>query len=176
MPAAASSTLSAHRPPLARTLPSYEPPSRGPARRRYAEQLALPIRVDRVEIWLPPPPPPDTPPQPSADELRRLLAALVEVADGRRPIDRLRRRLSSTLYGRLRQRPPTPLGRRFAVLRLHVDEPQAGVLEVCATVEVLPQGQPFTAVGRLQANWHGWTFTEFAVVLPGEISHRPLAA
>lgn len=141
------------------------PPRTGTPRPHCTNQLTLPLRGRRVAAA--PEPEPDLPPRPSDEQLRGILFALVEVADGRRSPETLRERLAKLLYRRLRQRPPTPLGRRFFIRRVHAAEQQRGVLEVCATVAV-PRQRSFAVVARVEAQWHGWLFTDFAVVLPAD--------
>lgn len=105
-----------------------------------------------------------------------MMAALVEVVDGRRPVGRLRRRLSGELHRRLRQVPSTSLGQRYVVRTVHVDDARPGVLEVCATVHALPEARAFAAAACLQAFWHGWTFTEFDIVHPPTGDSQPRLA
>lgn len=146
------------------TLPGREPSDRRPSRR--LGQLRMPVRADECSPWPPEPEPPELPAAPPEEDLRALLAALTEVAGGHRPLDSLRGRLSGTLLRRLRRRPVTPLGQRFVLQSLHIDDCKPGVLEVCATVEAQPHGRRFAVAGRLEGSWHGWLMTAFAVVLP----------
>lgn len=151
-------------------------PSTGEIRPAAAGQLTLPVRADPEAVWVEPQPRPPGPPRPSDDDLRAVLAALVEVADGRRRPDRLRAQLTGRLLSKLRARPGTPLGLRYSLRTLHVGE-QPGSLEICATVDVVPGRRAFAIAARFESNWHGWVVTDFAVIAPPTSTHpRDLAA
>lgn len=166
-----SEMLPARRPPATYCRPSLRPvppkePGPGCRPPGCSGQLRLPVRVGDRLPWPPEPEPPVLPPPPSEEDLRALLGALVEVTGGHRPLDSLRPRLSGSLLRRLRGRPVTPLGQRFVVQSLHIDDARPAVREVCATVEALPHGRLFAVAGRLEGYWHGWPLTAFGVVLP----------
>lgn len=146
-------------------LPRYEPTPTRPVHR--PGQLALPWRVDSSGGDadrggnLPPPP--------RRDQLRRIIAALTEASAGYRPFEPLRAKLSESLYDRLRDGPRLDAGRGFVVRKVHVDDSQEAVVRVSATAHNLA-GRAYGTVSRLDANWYGWRFTEFAVVLPKTVA------
>ena len=127
-------------------------------------QLSIPTQVRQ---WvLPVPRQIDLPPEPGHAQLRQLLAALVEVVDGRRPADRVSHKVSANLHTKLRRQEGMALGARFVIRRVHVDRAKTGTLEVCATVHTPRSHRAFAVAGKLQAFWHGWAVTDFEVLLP----------
>lgn len=108
-------------------------------------------------VIAPPPTRPAAWPPPGQPELRRLLVAVLEVLDGRRPIVQLEPLLSPSDHrDLLRQlRKPGQGPRRLCTLR--VQQPDDDAIELCATVA---DGNRLRAlVGRLETHQDRWRFT-----------------
>lgn len=166
MASSVSPDVSPEQNPHLRSLTLSEPAARQQSR-ACPRQLALPLRAGQQRLWPPVPTPPRLPPRPPDAELSALLLALVEVADGRRPLSQLRQRLTGPLYRLLQAEPTTPLGQHLCVRQLHCTEGnRPGVLEVFARVEVLPEGRSYAVAASLHGHWYGWPVAAFGVVLP----------
>lgn len=96
---------------------------------------------------------------PSRAELHRLVRAVLEVLDGKRPVAQLKRYLGETCYEALRTRATTEAGRRdhHRLSRLYLSRPAARSIELCATVEV--GGRLLAAAGNVEIARHGWRCT-----------------
>src|SRR5437660_1448506 len=85
-------------------------------------------------------PPPDCPvwdePGQVRDLIWRLLCVVLEVLDGRRPIDHLRGTLTPAVFESLRTRCHRTAGRQHRLRTLHTCRPAQGALEICGTVAV----------------------------------------
>lgn len=100
-----------------------------------------------------------TPPGPTQAELRRLVGAVLEVLEGRRPVTQLKRYLGATCYEALRTRAAAEARRRRShrLCRLHVSRPAARSIELCATVEV--GDRMLAAAASVEIARHGWCCT-----------------
>lgn len=142
---------------------SRAPDPVGPLRALAPLRLVPPL-VERLS----PAPVVDLPPvRPVA---QALVQALLEVLAGVRPLTQLRRRTTPELYERLEalvQAGPRQSGARpggGAVRSVHVQEPAAGVAEVCATVR---RGARVAAVAlRLEHTDGAWCCTSVDVLSP----------
>jgi hypothetical protein len=87
-----------------------------------------------------PPPPEDCPVWDEPGEVRgqmwRLVCVVLEVLDGRRPIDHLRGTLMPPVFESLRTRTPQSAGHQHRLRTLHTCRPARDVLEVCGIVAV----------------------------------------
>jgi hypothetical protein len=127
-----------------------------------------PLRLVAPPVALLPPPAPSGPPvRPVA---RALVQGLLEVLGGVRPVTQLRRSTSADLYADLEDlvhAQPPPVGLRpstGAVLSLHVQQPSAGVAEVCTTVR---RGRRAGALAlRLELAGGAWCCTAVAGLGP----------
>lgn len=101
---------------------------------------------------------------------RAIVQGLLEVLGGVRPVTQLRRRTSLALYADLEElvhAQPRPVGARpstGSVLSLHVQQPSAGVAEVCTTVR---RGTRAGALAlRLELDGGAWCCTAVAGLGP----------
>ena len=129
-----------------------------------------PLRLVPPPVEPTPAPPPARPEPPVRPVAHALVQGLLEVLAGLRPVAQLKRRTSIELYDELEERVHAqrrPSGRRpptGAVQSLHVQQPAAGVAEVCATVR---RGPRVAAVAlRLELLDQRWCCTSLAG-LPG---------
>jgi hypothetical protein len=91
-----------------------------------------------------------------ASATRNILAAAVEVLDGRRPAAQIRNYFSPLVFAAVQTR-----AREFArvpqglyLRSVHAYQPAKGVIEACATIE---RGKRFQALAaRLESNGEGW--------------------
>ncbi|HEX4703267.1 MAG TPA: Rv3235 family protein [Pseudonocardiaceae bacterium] len=104
---------------------------------------------------------PGTPP-PRGAEIRRLLAGVLEVLDGRRPIgqlaDVLPRRHQKALLTEANATGPGPRTLRS----LHLSRTATDVVDLCARIDHGPRSRAIT--GRLELRQGHWQFTLLAMV------------
>lgn len=158
--------LAAPRAPI-RKLPEYEPPSQangledgqqdGPAPAGLLRATAFQVALDLSWAKEHRPAHPEGKLRPAdASAARTILAATVEVLDGRRPAAQVSHYFSpfvfAALQTRAREFSRAPQG--FRLRSVHASQPAKGVIEACATVK---RGKRFQALAaRLEANGEGW--------------------
>ncbi|AHI01242.1 hypothetical protein GCM10010174_11540 [Kutzneria viridogrisea] len=121
----------AEQPLTLRPLPGYEPGDGVPAAVPPRDRPALRVVTDLL---------PDTHGESVSNAvrgvIRRLLAAVVEVLDGRRPVDQLRTQLTPMAHAALRTRVVRSSRTPGKLRSLHLCAPGPRVVEACATIEV----------------------------------------
>ncbi|SDJ81857.1 hypothetical protein SAMN04488074_103295 [Lentzea albidocapillata subsp. violacea] len=133
-------------PPVVRRLPAYEPPVGGHAR--------IPLPRPRP-VWVPVP----EPPSPALDAAR-LLSAVLEVLDGRRPARLLREIAVPVLAARLGGSVRARTTRMVRPPR--VCHPSRLVAEMSVTLR--REGRVLAAAGRAEHAGGRWWFTSFTVL------------
>lgn len=154
-----------------RPLAPYEPAvSQGPRAPVDAAQLVLPLPLRATARQHADAQAPAAtrraPRPPSERQLIGLLTALIEVAAGRRPLEKLRPVLDEQVCAEIRSGRAAELARGYAVHRVHPCVPAPRVVEVCATAVDRRRDRAVAVVARLEARWTGWHFTRFAVIAP----------
>ncbi|WP_329789114.1 Rv3235 family protein [Lentzea sp. DG1S-22] len=133
-------------PPVVRRLPAYEPPVGG----------AVPLPRPRPRpVWVPEP----DPPSPALDPLR-LVGAVLEVLDGRRPARLLREVAVPGLAVRLGAMVRARTTRMVRMPR--VCRPSRFVAEMSATVR--REGRVLAVACRVEHRGGRWWFTSFTVL------------
>ncbi|WP_158892485.1 Rv3235 family protein [Amycolatopsis anabasis] len=155
-------TQTLHRDTRLRPLTRYEPPDPGKLRARIRRagpqgQLELDLRAPSV-----PPGRPARAERPPLD-VPQLLAAMLEVADGRRAPAQLQPLLLPDVYQRLLTAARVPGARR--VLRsVRTCRPSADTVEACGTVRTGDRAVALAA--RFERSPHGWRCVAFDLLAP----------
>jgi hypothetical protein len=120
--------------------------------------------------------PPDAPawdePGQLRDRLSRVLCQILEVLDGRRPIEHLRGLADTAVYHALwtRMRQSSTAGHQHRLRSLHTCRPAPGVAELCATVTVsAPNTRRPTVIAvaaRMERHRTGWLCTFLRPLYP----------
>ena len=147
--------------PQIHPLSTYEPrsPQGGSALipgQRPAGQLSL-------KLWTAPPPDPSSGTELDEVKVRAVLAALVEVYGGSRPVSQVRRALDPQLYQQLASRRHST-GQRYMLKTAHARQPADGTVEACGLVH--NGNRALAMCARFQEDEHGWLCTEFEILEP----------
>lgn len=131
--------------PTLRPLRTYEPPD-------LPERWTVPRPQETPELALPPARPTDA-------HLRKLLAKVLEVLDGRRPVGQLKSLLANPVYEATLTRLRTkPQGVRYQLYSLHACWPTDAAVELMGRVEARRPGgrRVLAVVARMELAEDGW--------------------
>jgi hypothetical protein len=162
------STLPEYEPPLLAVPPAPDDPFEDSFDARTPVPAPLPWAPPGLPIW-------DEPGQ-LRDRLSRFMCQVLEVLDGRRPIDHLRALVDAGVYHALwtRMRQGSRTGRAHRLRSLHTCQPAPGVAELCATVAVTAPHTRRPAViaiaARVERQRTGWLCTFLRPLYPGRVS------
>lgn len=92
-----------------------------------------------------------------------VLAALLEVHTGRRPLAQLAGWLAPALYHALRVRTRAN-GTRYRLRHVHICRPSQDTIEVCGTAHAY--GRASAVAARFERGGQGWRCTSFTVLAP----------
>lgn len=123
---------------------------------RPAGQLSL-------NLWASAPAEPDPGTGLDKAKVRAILAALVEVHGGYRPLRQLSEALTPKLYQQLATPRPCP-DRRYTLKRTHIRQHTAETVEACGLIHDGERALATCAV--FQLGQHGWLCTEFDILQP----------
>lgn len=94
-----------------------------------------------------------------------LFSAILEVREGHRAAEQVRRFLDPRLYARITGRGPAA-GTRYAVRSVRATAPMRGVVETCGVVHT--KGRALAVAARFERQRRGWLCTEFALLTGGQ--------
>jgi hypothetical protein len=99
----------------------------------------------------------------------RMVTAILEAHEGRRPPSQVRPLLEAELYQRLLTG-TRPSARPFVVRKVHTCVPAEDAVEACATVHT--GTRVFALAARFEKKPSGWRCTSFELVTPNAARHR----
>lgn len=125
--------------------PTHEPGTAGPPRRWSSLR---PVRGPQLTLVAPP----DEQATPPPNLMWRSVSHLMEVLDGRRPVDQLRTFLADSVYEALLTRLRTKVpGRHHRLRRLHTCYPTTEAVELTAVLEIVDRAGPGGRQRRVRA-------------------------
>lgn len=143
------------------TLPAYEPPRGRPLRDWRSRHASPPLRV------LPPAPPGPTwgePPE-MHHRLVRLVATLLEVLDGSRPVAQLKMLITDGVREVATAHAREASGVRYRLRRLHSCRPTERAIELTAIAATGVSDRDRAVAVRLDRRTDGWVCTALEVIV-----------